>query len=83
MDTFKGHTTPHVKEKVRGYFNTDLVFIPPRMHWSADVSRNAPFRQHLGEFYDEWQFSTPKELTRYGNEKPPSKPVVLQWIKKA
>ena len=86
MDTFKGHTTPHVKEKVRGYFNTNLVFIPPGctgLVQPADVSWNTPFKQHLGEFYNEWQFSTPKELTRYGNEKPPSKPLVLQWIKKA
>ena len=33
--------------------------------------------------YDEWHFSAPKEFTRYGNPKPPSKPLMLQWIKSA
>lgn len=85
-DTFRGHTTDQVKDKVRGYFNSDLVFIPPGctgIVQPADVSWNAPFKRHLEELYDEWQFSAPKELTRYGNPKPPSKPLLLKWIKQA
>ena len=76
LDTFRGHTTNEVKGKVRGHFNTVLIFVPPcctGIVQPADVSWNAPFKGHMAELYDEWQFNTPKELTRYGNPKPPSK----------
>lgn len=85
-DTFRGHTTEEVKAKVRGQYNSDLLFVPPGCTgWlqPADVSWNAPFKKHLAELYDEWQFSAPKELTRFGNPKPPSKPTLLKWIKTA
>ena len=85
-DTFRGHTTEDVKQQVRGHFNTDLIFIPPGCTGKvqpADVSWNAPFKQHLEELYDEWHFTAPKEFTRYGNPKPPSKPLMLKWIKQA
>ena len=62
------------------------MFVPPGCTGSvqpADVSWNAPFKKHLEELYDKWQFSAPKELTRYGNPKPPSKAVLMKWVKQA
>ena len=46
-DTLRGHTTKEVKQKVRGHFNSDLVFVPPGCTGKvqpADVSWNAPFK---------------------------------------
>ena len=49
----------------------------------ADVSWNRPFKVRIAELYDEWVFSGPIELTRYGNRKCPSKVLLLRWIMEA
>ena len=62
------------------------MFVPPGCTGKvqpADVSWNAAFKRHLQELYDDWQFSAPKEFTRYGNPKPPSNALLMKWVKQA
>ena len=49
-DTFRGHMTPAVKDKLRTTHNTDIAYIPggcTSVLQPADVSWNKPFKNHF------------------------------------
>ena len=85
-DAFCAHLTDGVKKAVKTTFNSDLCVIPSGCTSKlqpADVSWNRSFKARIAELYDEWVFSGPIELTRYGNRKCPSKVLLLRWIMEA
>ena len=85
-DSFKGHITDNIKQKVREVFNSDLAVIPggcTSKLQPADVSWNGPFKKALASLYDEWVFSGPVSLTKGGNRRPPDVATLLGWIKQA
>lgn len=83
-DAFRGHITSGVKDLVKTRYNSDMAVIPGGCTCKlqpADVSWNRPFKARLAELYDEWLFNGPVDNTRYGNRRPPSKALLLSWIK--
>jgi len=51
---------------------------------APDVSWNKPFKQHLGELYDDWLTTDDnKEFTKGGNLKAPSLKLLIDWVKAA
>ena len=85
-DTFRGHMTPAVKDKLRTTHNIDIAYIPggcTSVLQPADVSWNKPFKNHFAELYDEWMITGPFSYTQAGNRKPPPKATILAWIKQA
>ncbi len=85
-DAFSGHITPEVKKEVREVYNTDMAVIPggcTSKLQPCDVRWNRPFKDTFRDLYDEWVIDGAVDLTKKGNRKPPPKPLLLRWIKKA
>ena len=49
----------------------------------ADISWNKPFKATYREKYDDWIATGEKSLTPAGNLRPPSKAIVVDWVKSA
>ena len=85
-DAFNGHITPKVKKVLSENFNTDMAVIPggcTSKLQPCDVSWNRPMKDSFRDSYDDWLVDGPQELTRGGNRKPPSRELLMAWIKKA
>ena len=50
---------------------------------APDVCWNKPFKTTCRSLYDEWMRVAEKQYTKGGNMKPPSKAMMVQWVKKA
>ena len=88
MDSFKGHTTPKVKDKMN-QLELDWLISPPgttSFLQLCDLSINKPFKERLREHWEEWfadddyQF---KVFTPGGNRQKPSYQCVVDWVSKS
>lgn len=81
IDSFRGHLTENVKNKMKQE-KSDMVVIPGGMTGilqPLDVSINRPFKAHLRHLYREWRCSS-KEMTPTGRLKKPSLFQMCEWI---
>ena len=61
------------------YYDVKLLF-----SWQApDVSWNSPFKVAYRELYEQWLVSGEKTFTKGGNMRPPTRLLIVQWVKKA
>ena len=88
MDSFKGHTTPKVKDKMN-QLELDWLIISPGTNsflQPCDASINKPFNERLREHWEEWfaddnyQFEV---FTPGGNRQKPSYQCVVDWVSKS
>lgn len=82
LDSFRGHLTAKVKEKLRSS-GTDLVVIPGGMTSQLqplDVMLNKPFKDRVRKLYTEWMGKTDNPLTPTGRVKRASLAEVASWV---
>jgi hypothetical protein len=81
IDSFRGHLTEKVKEKLRQE-KCDMVVIPGGMTGMLqplDISINRPFKAHLRRFYRDWRCSS-TEVNPTGRLKKASLSQFCEWI---
>uniref|UniRef100_A0A1E1X1Z9 HTH CENPB-type domain-containing protein n=1 Tax=Amblyomma aureolatum TaxID=187763 RepID=A0A1E1X1Z9_9ACAR len=84
LDSFRGHLTPGVKEKLQRD-RTHLVVIPGGMTsilQPLDVCLNKPFKDRLRQLYWDW-IECGSTSTPAGRLKRPSASTVAQWVSAA
>lgn len=85
-DAFSAHITPSVKEAARTSYNSDIAVIPggcTHKLQPCDVSWNRPFKDAFRNRYDDWLVDGEVSLTPKGNRRPPSKELILKWVKES
>ena len=85
-DSFKSHVMTSVRERINSHYNTHMVVIPggcTGLLQPADVSWNKPFKTVYREKYEDWAINGEISLTAGGRRRPPSKDLVMQWVKEA
>lgn len=86
-DSYRCHISEKTKEELRKGYNINTEVIPggcTKYIQAPDVSWYKPFKQHLGELYDDWLATDDnKEFTKGGNLKAPSLKLLIDWVKAA
>ena len=78
FDSFSGHKTAPVKEKLTGISHTYVPAGCTSKCQPLDVGVNKPFKDRLKKYWDD--YVSQDRLTRMGNYEPPSTELVLRWI---
>jgi len=81
-DSFECHMMDSVKQELsKG--RIENVIIPggcTKYIQAPDVSWNKPFKSRMIDLYNEWMVEGVQQFTKGGNQKPPSRRKLVQWV---
>ena len=80
---------PHISKEMKAYIKQlriDVIVVPggcTKFLQTLDVSCNKPFKESIGESYDNWMLNGEKTFTKSGNIQAASKTELCGWVLKA